>query len=75
MIKRSLTIFGMLLLFASLAKAQTSMWIPDKAHSGVDFSILHMSLSKVRGHFEASEEPLSSMKQISRNPPSTSRST
>lgn len=51
MIKRSLTIFGMLLLFASLAKAQTSMWIPDKAHSGVDFSILHMSLSKVRGHF------------------------
>jgi polyisoprenoid-binding protein YceI len=49
MIKRS--IFGMLLLSASLTHAQSSTWIPDKAHSGVDFSILHMSLSKVRGHF------------------------
>jgi polyisoprenoid-binding protein YceI len=34
-----------------MALAQTSTWVPDKAHSGVDFSILHMSLSKVRGHF------------------------
>jgi polyisoprenoid-binding protein YceI len=51
MIKRSLTIFGMLLLSASFTQAQSSTWVPDKAHSGVDFSILHMSLSKVRGHF------------------------
>ena len=42
---------GVLLLAAPLAFAQTSTWIPDKAHSGVDFSILHLSLSKVRGHF------------------------
>ena len=51
MIKRTLTIFGTLLLTASFTQAQTSTWIPDKAHSGVDFSILHMGLSKVRGHF------------------------
>jgi polyisoprenoid-binding protein YceI len=31
--------------------AQTSTWSPDKAHSEVDFSILHMSLSRVHGHF------------------------
>ena len=34
-----------------LTFAQSSTWVPDKAHSGVDFSILHMSLSLVRGHF------------------------
>jgi len=34
-----------------LAVAQTSTWVPDKAHSEVDFSILHMSLSKVHGRF------------------------
>lgn len=33
------------------AVAQTSTWVPDKAHSEVDFSILHMSLSKVHGRF------------------------
>ena len=41
----------MLLLFASVAAAQTTTLVPDKAHSGVDFSILHMGLSNVRGHF------------------------
>jgi polyisoprenoid-binding protein YceI len=35
----------------STAPAQTSAWVPDKAHSEVDFSILHMSLSKVHGRF------------------------
>jgi polyisoprenoid-binding protein YceI len=33
------------------AVAQASTWTPDKAHSEVDFSILHMSLSKVHGRF------------------------
>jgi polyisoprenoid-binding protein YceI len=51
MSKRPLCIFGTLLLSASLTQAQSSPWIPDKAHSGVDFSVLHMSLSNVRGHF------------------------
>ena len=51
MSKRFSCIFGLLLLSASLTRAQSSTWIPDKAHSGVDFSVLHMSLSRVRGHF------------------------
>jgi polyisoprenoid-binding protein YceI len=51
MIRRLASILGMLALAAPLALAQTSTWVPDKAHSGVDFSILHMSLAKVRGHF------------------------
>jgi polyisoprenoid-binding protein YceI len=33
------------------AAAQTSTWTPDKAHSEVDFTVLHMSLSKVHGRF------------------------
>lgn len=36
---------------ASAAAAQTSTWVPDKAHSEVDFSVLHMSLSNVHGRF------------------------
>ena len=51
MSKRFSCIVGLLLLSAPLTQAQSSTWIPDKAHSGVDFSILHMSLSRVRGHF------------------------
>ncbi len=51
MIRRLASLLGMLALATPLALAQTSTWVPDKAHSGVDFSILHMSLSKVRGHF------------------------
>ncbi len=51
MIRRLASILGMLALAAPLALAQTSTWVPDKAHSGVDFSILHLSLTKVRGHF------------------------
>jgi polyisoprenoid-binding protein YceI len=49
--KRLASAIGILALATPLAFAQTSTWVPDKAHSGVDFSILHMSLSKVRGHF------------------------
>ena len=42
---------GTLLLSAPLALAQSSPWVPDKAHSEVDFSVLHLELSNVRGHF------------------------
>src|SRR5271167_4927448 len=49
--RRLVSLLGMLALAAPMALAQTSTWAPDKAHSGVDFSILHMSLAKVRGHF------------------------
>lgn len=51
MIKRLSALLGTLALAAPLAFAQTSTWVPDKAHSEVDFTILHMSLSNVRGRF------------------------
>jgi polyisoprenoid-binding protein YceI len=49
--KRLATLIGILALASSLAPAQTSTWVPDKAHSEVGFSILHMSLAHVRGRF------------------------
>ena len=50
--KRFAMTLGMLsMAFPMLAVAQTSTWVPDKAHSEVDFGILHMSLSKVHGRF------------------------
>ena len=51
MIKRLFSFVGSVALAAPLALAQTSTWVPDKAHSEVDFSVIHMSLSNVRGHF------------------------
>jgi polyisoprenoid-binding protein YceI len=36
---------------APLAGAQTSNWTADPAHSDVSFSISHMGISTVRGHF------------------------
>jgi polyisoprenoid-binding protein YceI len=44
-----LTLGALAMAFPMMALAQTSTWTPDKAHSEVDFSILHMSLSKVHG--------------------------
>jgi polyisoprenoid-binding protein YceI len=49
--KRLAMILGILATTVPMAVAQTSTWVPDKAHSEVDFSILHMSLSKVHGRF------------------------
>jgi polyisoprenoid-binding protein YceI len=40
-----------LALICTSATAQSSRWIPDQAHSEVDFSIVHMSLSNVHGRF------------------------
>jgi polyisoprenoid-binding protein YceI len=42
---------AILVLAPSIAAAQTSTWVPDKQHSEVDFSVLHMSLSNVHGRF------------------------
>jgi polyisoprenoid-binding protein YceI len=36
---------------ASLAQAQTSTWKIDPAHSAADFSVKHMGISNVHGHF------------------------
>jgi polyisoprenoid-binding protein YceI len=49
--KRWSLVTGILALAAPLALAETSTWVPDKAHSEVDFSIQHMSLSNVHGRF------------------------
>ena len=48
---RSVVLAGLLCLSTSLVFGQTSTWVPDKAHSEVDFSILHLGLSRVHGHF------------------------
>lgn len=47
----ALTLGALAAALPVLAAAQTSTWVPDKAHSEVDFSILHMSLTKVHGRF------------------------
>jgi polyisoprenoid-binding protein YceI len=49
--KRLALAIGVLALAAPLALAQTSTWTIDPAHSEVDFTIKHMSLSNVHGRF------------------------
>ncbi len=51
--KRTLFLVGSLTLAAPLALAQTSTWASDPNHSEVDFSITHMSISRVHGRFGA----------------------
>jgi polyisoprenoid-binding protein YceI len=51
MMTRFASVLATLALAAPLALAQTSTWVPDKAHSEVDFSILHMSLTNIHGRF------------------------
>jgi len=49
--KRLAILIGIMALAAPLALAQTSTWVSDPNHSEVDFSILHLSVSKVHGRF------------------------
>lgn len=49
--KRSAILTGVLALAAHLAFAQSSTWVSDPNHSEVDFTITHMSISKVHGRF------------------------
>ena len=49
--KRSILLLAAVVLAASAVTAQTSTWIPDKAHSEVNFTVLHLSLTNVHGHF------------------------
>lgn len=58
--KRFALALGILGLAAPLAltqmvHAQASTWVIDPAHSEVDFSIRHMSLTNVRGHFNVAK--------------------
>jgi polyisoprenoid-binding protein YceI len=49
--KRLVLITGILALAAPLALAQTSTWTSDPAHSEVDFSVSHMTVSNIHGRF------------------------
>jgi polyisoprenoid-binding protein YceI len=49
--KRLAIFTGILALAAPFALAQTSTWVSDPNHSEVDFTITHMTVSKVHGRF------------------------
>jgi polyisoprenoid-binding protein YceI len=49
--KRSVLTIALLAGLAPFAFAQTSNWVSDPAHSEVDFSVTHMAISNVHGHF------------------------
>ena len=49
--KRLAIVTGILALAAPVALAQYSTWTSDPAHSEVDFSIKHVGVSNVHGHF------------------------
>ncbi|MGA2216801.1 MAG: YceI family protein [Terracidiphilus sp.] len=49
--KRLALVSGILALAAPLAMAQTSTWVTDQRHSDVNFSITHLTISKVHGSF------------------------
>jgi polyisoprenoid-binding protein YceI len=48
---RIATLAGILALAAPLALAQTTTWKSDPAHSEVDFSVSHLTISHVHGRF------------------------
>jgi polyisoprenoid-binding protein YceI len=54
MLRRFIPALAVAAMLSPLVHAQTSTWVPDSAHSAVDFSILHLGISKVRGHFVVS---------------------
>ena len=49
--KRFAIAAGILAMAASLATAQASTWVSDPAHSEVDFTITHLTISNVHGRF------------------------
>lgn len=49
--KRLSLVIGMLAITAPPAFAQNTSWVSDPAHSEVDFSVTHLSISKVHGKF------------------------
>jgi polyisoprenoid-binding protein YceI len=49
--KRIAMLTGIFALAAPLALAQTSTWKSDPAHSEVDFSVSHLTISHVHGRF------------------------
>jgi len=49
--KRLVLAVGMLGMAAPLASAQNTTWVSDQAHSEVDFTVKHLSISNVHGKF------------------------
>lgn len=49
--KRLVLAVGMFVITAPLATAQTTSWVSDQAHSEVDFTVTHLSISNVHGKF------------------------
>lgn len=49
--RRFVTLAVLMSALAMPVVAQSSSWSPDQAHSEVDFSILHLAISKVHGRF------------------------
>jgi polyisoprenoid-binding protein YceI len=49
--KRLTLLSGILAVAATLAPAQTSTWISDPAHSDVEFSVSHLTVTNVHGRF------------------------
>ena len=50
----ALTLGALATILPITVLGQTSTWTPDKAHSEIDFSVLHMSLTKVHGRLGVS---------------------
>ena len=48
---RSALFLSVLALAVSAASAQTSTFVPDKAHTSVDYTISHLTVSSEKGHF------------------------
>jgi polyisoprenoid-binding protein YceI len=53
--KRLVFVASLLALAAPLALAQTSTWTIDPAHSEIDFTVRHMTVSNVHGRFAIKE--------------------
>ena len=49
--RRLVVLAGILAVAAPLTLAQTSTWVSDPNHSEVDFTITHLTISKVHGRF------------------------
>jgi len=49
--RRFAVMAGILALASPLALAQTSTWVSDPNHSEIEFTITHMTVSKIHGHF------------------------
>jgi Uncharacterized conserved protein len=49
--KRFALAVGLFAIATSFAKAQSTVWVSDQAHSEVDFTVTHLTISNVHGKF------------------------